>query len=59
MTKHSYKQKSLELGFTFISHCSAVKVQCVPCYKVLLKKFLKNIEKIFEYKEPRTHEKEM
>ena len=41
MTKRSYNQESLDLGFTFITDRGAVKHQCVPYHEVLSKEFLK------------------
>ena len=41
MTKRSYKQEFLDLEFTFINDCGAIKVQCALSYKVLSNESLK------------------
>ena len=41
MTKRSYNQEFLGLGFTSINDRGAVKPQCVLCYEVLSNKSLK------------------
>ena len=35
MSKYSYKQEFMDLGFTSIKNHGAEKPQCVLCYKVL------------------------
>ena len=41
MSKYSYKEEFLDLGFTSIKDHGAEKPQCVLCYKVLSNEFLK------------------
>ena len=41
MSKYSYKQEFLDLGFTSINDHGAVKPQCVLCYTVLSNESLK------------------
>ena len=43
MSKYSYKQEFLDLGFTSIKDHGAERPQCVLCYKVLSNEFLKKI----------------
>ena len=52
MSKYSYQQELLDLGFTSIKDHGAEKSQCVLCYKVLSNEIE---EKTFEKKKLKSH----
>ena len=54
MTKRSYKQEFLDLGFTSINDRGTVKPLCVLCYEVLSNESLKKnkLKKYLETKRP-------
>ena len=61
MTKRSYNQEFLDLGFTSINDRGAVKPQCVLCYEVLSNESLKKkkSEQHLEMKHPQHVKKKL